>query len=138
MKRDPYAEIHALLEENWRQFAACRDYPTEWWYPPDGMRHNYTVRARNICGRCDVREECLIAALRRNEDGIWGGLNIKERRALRREYAVMKQLVCLQCRTVFEKPSDRQVIALYCSDDCRKGRKIVREIHKKRTKRLAS
>jgi WhiB family redox-sensing transcriptional regulator len=133
-----YAEIHALTPEDWRAEAACRSLPTEWWYPHDGMHHKYTVRARSVCERCPVREECLIAALRRNEDGIWGGYNIKERRRLNREYQVMKHLVCSHCRTVFEKPAHRQVVTLYCSDECRKGRKSNLVADQKRIKRAAS
>lgn len=117
-----YQEQHALQPEAWRQDAACRTYPTEWWYPADGMNWANTRRARRICADCPVREDCLIVALRRNEDGIWGGLNIKERRALRRSYNVQKILVCDFCRRSFEKPSDRQVVSLYCSEQCRKHR----------------
>lgn len=117
-----YQEQHALQPEAWRQDAACRPYPTEWWYPADGMNWANTRRARRICADCPVREDCLIVALRRNEDGIWGGLNIKERRALRRSYNVQKILVCDFCRRSFEKPSDRQVVSLYCSEQCRKHR----------------
>jgi WhiB family redox-sensing transcriptional regulator len=133
-----YQELHALEDEDWRHDAACAGYPTSWWYPPDGMNANYTRRARNICEACPVREDCLIAAMRRNEDGIWGGMNIKERRRLRRDFQVMKRLVCIQCRAVFEKPADRQIVTLYCSDECRKGRRIRRESDAKRWARAAS
>ena len=39
--------------------------------------------AKRICGGCEVREECLSAALERHEShGVWGGLNELERRSL--------------------------------------------------------
>jgi WhiB family redox-sensing transcriptional regulator len=42
--------------------------------------------AREVCGRCPVREDCLQLALDENERrGIWGGLTDHERRALKRQ-----------------------------------------------------
>ena len=39
--------------------------------------------AKWICGRCQVKTDCLSEALASNEaTGIWGGLNEVERRAL--------------------------------------------------------
>ncbi|MFF5285224.1 WhiB family transcriptional regulator [Streptomyces sp. NPDC013171] len=44
--------------------------------------------ARTVCRRCPVRVECLDEALARDEPvGIWGGLNLRERRKLRRQAA---------------------------------------------------
>lgn len=122
MKRDPYFEIHALLDESWREYAACRNYPTAWWFPPDGMQRDYTARARHICGTCDVRDECLDTALRRNEEGIWGGLNIKERRAVRKTRNIEKVLVCVFCRNTFQKDASSTHLSMFCSADCRRGR----------------
>lgn len=133
-----YQEQHAFQPEPWRQDAACRPYPTEWWYPADGMNWTNTRRARRICAACLVKEDCLISALRRNEDGIWGGLNIKERRAMRRSYNVQKILVCENCRQPFEKPADRSVVTLYCSERCRKDRHIGRQIDRRRVNGRAS
>lgn len=40
--------------------------------------------AKNLCAECPVRLQCLEAGM--DEDhGIWGGLNAKERKALRRD-----------------------------------------------------
>jgi hypothetical protein len=40
-------------------------------------------RAKDICGRCPVREQCLDFALgTRESEGIWGGTTGNERRSL--------------------------------------------------------
>jgi hypothetical protein len=127
-----YQEHHAYQREPWRNDAACKGQPTEWWYPADGRNSLATRRARALCAECVVREDCLISALRRNEDGIWGGLNIKERRSVRTVYDVKKVLVCDYCRGSFEKPSNRQVVSLYCSDRCRKNQDRQRSAQRKR------
>lgn len=51
-------------------------------YPADGSRG---TKARRICDRCPVRAECLEYALASDEEfGIWGGLDPRERRNLKR------------------------------------------------------
>lgn len=41
--------------------------------------------AKELCNQCDVKNECLEAALERDEKfGIWGGLTERERKRLRR------------------------------------------------------
>lgn len=43
--------------------------------------------ARVVCAECRVRMECLIDALNRRENfGVWGGLNERERRAILKAY----------------------------------------------------
>ena len=42
---------------------------------------------RPICAQCEVRPECLAYAVETGQqEGIWGGLNEKERRELRRQF----------------------------------------------------
>jgi WhiB family redox-sensing transcriptional regulator len=49
-------------------------------FPLDGLM---TPEAREACGRCPVREECLEFGL--NEFyGIWGGLTFRDRQRLRK------------------------------------------------------
>ena len=44
--------------------------------------------AKQVCRRCDVREQCLAWALEAGQDhGVWGGLSEDERRALKRRNA---------------------------------------------------
>lgn len=41
-----------------------------------------TEIARNICGTCPVKEQCLRVALRYEEEGVWGGTTTQERRVM--------------------------------------------------------
>lgn len=56
--------------------------------------------ARTICGRCDVRDQCLAWILAfelehgATEAGVWGGLTEKERRALRSGERVCLEETC--------------------------------------------
>lgn len=135
MSRDPYQEIHAIQPEEWRQHAACRGFPTAWWYPEKGET---TRKAQVICSSCPVRDECCHSALQRSEEGVWGGMNIRERRRLRIEYDVQKVLVCQHCRGTFEKPATRHVVSMYCSEACRKGRQNALTVQAERLRRDAS
>ena len=43
-------------------------------------------RAKQVCGECTVRVDCLDFALTTNQDsGVWGGLSEEERRVIRRQ-----------------------------------------------------
>jgi WhiB family transcriptional regulator, redox-sensing transcriptional regulator len=72
----------------WTQLAACRGSERAPFFPPDVTERKEERLAREqmakrICAACDVREECLGAALDRHEShGVWGGLNELERRSL--------------------------------------------------------
>jgi WhiB family redox-sensing transcriptional regulator len=64
--------------EQWRHNAACREYPTEWWFGRD------RIRAREICRACAVQEECLEYALARpGLPGIWAETTEEERVQMR-------------------------------------------------------
>jgi len=69
---------------SWQEQAACRGANPDHWYP-DKYDNNATVRAsKAICQVCPVQAECLAHALEHHEnDGIWGGLSVRERRRLR-------------------------------------------------------
>lgn len=67
----------------WAVRALCADADPEVFFPPQG---DPAIRAREICGQCQVRDECLVYALENGEKfGIWGGLDPGERAELRRE-----------------------------------------------------
>lgn len=76
------------IEENWQVRAACRGPQAVVFFPPpqferkeDKLRRE--SRAKEICGQCGVRRDCLQYALDiREPHGIWGGLNELERRDL--------------------------------------------------------
>jgi WhiB family redox-sensing transcriptional regulator len=67
---------------SWEADARCNAYDPEIFFDP---RVRFERKAKSICGRCDVRADCLAYALQTRIDfGVWGGLNGKERRALLR------------------------------------------------------
>lgn len=69
----------------WLRRAACSELGEG---PFAGQHHLSTEAehtAREVCGACPVREECLAFALAHGvRHGIWGGFNHDERRQLRR------------------------------------------------------
>ncbi len=71
--------------------------------------------AKETCAGCTVAAECDKAALRANgrRFGIWAGEAEKGRR--------QGQSICLTCDDVFEATSNGE---RYCSDDCRKVRRL--------------
>ncbi len=67
--------------EQWADAASCRDLG------PDELfvRGAAQNRAKQICGHCPVKTECLAEALDNDlEWGVWGGMTERERRALLR------------------------------------------------------
>jgi len=68
---------------SWRNEAACKKYPIEWWFP---LPHRNVEgeanrrRAIEICNACPVQERCLDDS--QGEVGIWGGLDTEERQSL--------------------------------------------------------
>ena len=83
------AELSALLlglpESDilpWQEDGLCAQTDPEAFFPEKG---GSTREAKRVCGRCDVRGECLEYALAHDERfGIWGGLSERERRRLKR------------------------------------------------------
>ena len=75
---------HAV--EAWQAKAACRGPQAAAFFPPSYAERKEDrlareSRAKGICARCIVREECLGYAIRiREPHGIWGGLNENERK----------------------------------------------------------
>ncbi len=80
----------AIWPVDWTGAAACRNSEGALFYSADSSerkedRLEREKVAKRICASCDVRDECLSAAIARHETyGIWGGLNEFERRALLR------------------------------------------------------
>jgi len=65
--------------ENWADGASCKAVGTDDLF----VRGAAQNRAKQICGRCTVKTECLSEALDNNmEWGVWGGMTERERRAL--------------------------------------------------------
>jgi WhiB family transcriptional regulator, redox-sensing transcriptional regulator len=78
-------------DTTWRVGALCRGDDAAHFFAPNHMERKEEkdareARARDICGRCPVQNDCLEHALTAGEPhGIWGGLNeLQRRRLLRR------------------------------------------------------
>jgi len=68
--------------EPWMDDALCAQVDPEAFFPEKGQP---STDAKRVCASCDVQAQCLAYAIRHNEtSGIWGGLSVKERRALTR------------------------------------------------------
>lgn len=72
---------------DWRHRAACRDEDSELFFPlgKGATAEAQERKAKAVCARCPVRDDCLNWALETGQDGgVWGGTSEDERRALRR------------------------------------------------------
>ena len=59
--------------DDWRDGALCLQFDGDMWFPEKGAS---PAAAKLLCGRCEVRGECLEFALDTHEEfGIWGGLS---------------------------------------------------------------
>lgn len=83
---------------DWREEAACKGRPARIWFPgaiPDGLRATAGdpyAYARSICAGCPAKDACLAYALETREpNGLWGGLDPVERRALGRPAKPMRK-----------------------------------------------
>ena len=68
--------------EHWRTAAACQSADPELFFPVSaiGPSREQVAAAKEICGLCVVRSECLSFAQRTGTvHGIWGGLTEQER-----------------------------------------------------------
>ena len=72
---------------DWRHNAACLTEDPELFFPigNTGPALAQIERAKQVCARCEVREQCLAWALEAGQaHGVWGGLREEERRAIKR------------------------------------------------------
>ncbi|MFC9161478.1 WhiB family transcriptional regulator [Streptomyces fungicidicus] len=79
--------------DNWRGRAACRTEDPDLFFPigTSGPALMQTERAKAVCRRCPVREQCLEWALDTGQSvGVWGGTSETERRALKRRIAARR------------------------------------------------
>ncbi len=73
-------------DTEWREQAACLEYPAVLFFGVDDSetpadRRAREEQAKRVCWECVVRRECLEYALATKEPyGIWGGLTEIERR----------------------------------------------------------
>jgi WhiB family redox-sensing transcriptional regulator len=73
----------ASVEAYWRADAACRGIEPSIFYP---VADDEAGVAKQVCGICPVKVQCLEHALRvREKDGVWGGATERERRRIIRQ-----------------------------------------------------
>ena len=70
------------MSDDWRSRALCAEVGGDFWFPEDKQ---IPTAAKEICGRCPVRDACLSDALERGDVqwGVLGGKSPRERQALR-------------------------------------------------------
>lgn len=62
---------------NWQELSSCRGVEPEVFFP---VSEDDAWRAKEICGVCPVKAECLVFSLQNRERyGVWGGVTEKER-----------------------------------------------------------
>lgn len=67
---------------SWQERGLCAQTDPDAFFPERG---GCARPAKQICGRCEVRADCLEHALAHDERfGVWGGLSERERRRLQR------------------------------------------------------
>lgn len=67
---------------DWQDDAACAGLDTEEFFRGKGRPPKKVL---DICAGCPVRIECAEYALANNEEfGVWGGLSISQRQAIKR------------------------------------------------------
>ncbi len=75
----------------WQTEGACRTAPDPEIFFPVGegaIASQWTADAKSFCRRCPVAEQCLTWAMETRQDaGIWGGLDERERRRIHRRKA---------------------------------------------------
>lgn len=65
---------------NWHEDARCRDETSFLFFVGAGRGNGY--EAKRVCARCPVIHHCLEFAIEtRQQFGVWGGMNAKERDA---------------------------------------------------------
>ena len=67
--------------EPWMADALCAQTDPDAFFPELGAS---SKPAKKLCAECTVREQCLAYALKNDEQfGVWGGLSVAERNALK-------------------------------------------------------
>jgi WhiB family transcriptional regulator, redox-sensing transcriptional regulator len=81
----PESRKHETMTNHWRRYARCLGADPEQFYPPADSEDG-AESAKAICATCPVREPCLEHAITaREKQGVWGGLDERERRRLVRQ-----------------------------------------------------
>ena len=74
------------VADRWWDRAACLGSDPDWFFPNEDYRNQdipwKEAQAKAVCQGCSVRAQCLADAIRYDAEGIWGGTNKTERRAM--------------------------------------------------------
>lgn len=78
------------MTEDWEKDALCAETDPELFftggYMSTAQAEERINKAKSICGRCTVTEQCLQYALDNDiNEGVWGGLTEAERKKLKRQ-----------------------------------------------------
>ena len=88
---NPVAGLEPVIELwEWQAQALCREASPDMFFHPEGERGPSRVtrdeRAKALCARCPVLQECRTHALTVRETyGVWGGLTEQEREEIYRQ-----------------------------------------------------
>lgn len=86
-----HVDVEGMSEprSSWSVRGACSVDPTP--FMQDPMLPIDVRRCKEICGLCPVAKQCLAYAIANDERyGIWGGMNRKERKALKSKLDVSR------------------------------------------------
>lgn len=106
---------------DWRHKAACQDEDPElfFWSGKETAEANQRqiAAAKAVCRLCPVRTECLEWALKTGQDdGVWGGASVEERRTLRALRRVRQAWIARHGRESAEELIDVQTVAQSLTD----------------------
>ena len=77
-------------ERRWQENANCLGVDPDLFFPERGAS---TREAKEVCRGCIVRAQCPEYALVNSEKfGIWGGMSERERRRIRRQRSLARQM----------------------------------------------
>ena len=87
-KTSPMAFLEGI--PTWMRDAACKGTDPAMFFPEKGDKDRVAAYARQVCAKCPVRTPCAEYAIEHlrtaeRDVGIWGGLNSKDRQAIRRQ-----------------------------------------------------
>lgn len=112
-----FPAVEADREDDWRDQALCAQSDPEAWFPEVG---GSSRAAKRVCGRCDVKQECLDYALGRDlRHGVWGGLSERERGRITGRAGLIENLaeVIQQVKALAEQEKTYPEIAAVLGDD---------------------
>jgi len=74
----------AVMSRAWMSGAVCAQIDPDLWFAEEGNYHA-SIEAKRICQTCPVLAECGEYAIKGNIlYGIWGGMTLRERQAVKR------------------------------------------------------